>query len=450
MTPSLSKVSLPGPAALRALAKAFFNFGDFDRFVNGLQTALAQSAPFEHTAILLDSAVAEGGKAPFVPGMMSVPLVGGGLQHGLLQAMPRSENRQFGAEDLYLLAGLADFLSAVLDQALRMQDAQRSQELLRFLLNQAPIGLAAYTPEKRLLVANDLGRDWLGEAGPPFLEIESGHESFHLRAAGKLIFGEARRAPDGVWVIALHDLTPGQVRLIEALQRETFRGLVEERPVSFALVESPQVREGVLRQLPALRHVMTGNELVGPYDANRIGIVLSGIGGSAARQRLRQWQGILGDIGTLKVGLAELRRDGTTSETMLAAALRRSGPYGESVRPTVLVHDNDSGVASSISLILGREYRVLKSTELSATREILRREELDVFVTDLDLRGEVSGTDLVHEVRKLQPTIRPLFTSVHDAPHELSPELAAGGAVVLQKPFAPDVLREALRNRLGT
>lgn len=445
----LPKVQLPGPAALRALAKAFANFGDFDRFVAGLQTALEQSAPFEHTAILLDSAVAQGGQS-FQTGVMSVPLVGGGMKHGMLQASPRAENRQFGAEDLHLLAGLADFLSAVLDQAMRTQDARRSQELLRFLLNQAPIGLAAYTPERRLLVANDLGRDWLGEAGPPFLEIESGQENFHLRACGKLIYGEARRAPDGVWVIALHDLTPGQVRLIESLQRETFRGLVEEHPVSFALVESPQVREGVLRQLPALRHVMAGNELVGPYDANRIGIVLSGMGGSAARQRLRQWQGILGDVGTLRVGLSELRRDGTSSETMLEAALRRSGPFGESVRPTVLVHDNDLGVASSISLILGREYRVLKSTELGATREILRREELDVFVTDLDLRGEVSGTDLVHEVRRMQPSIRPLFTSVHDAPHELSPELAAGGAVVLQKPFAPDVLREALRNRLGT
>ncbi len=443
------KIALPGPAALRALAKAFSDFGEFDRFVAGLQTALAQSAAFEHTAILLDRAV-HAGKVPLVAGSLSVPLVGGGLPHGFLQAAPRSENRQFAAEDLHLLAGLADFLSAVLDQAVRRQEAQRSQELLRFLLNQAPIGLAAYTPERRLLVANDLGRDWLGEAGPPFLEIESGHGNFHLRAAGKLIFGEARRAPDGVWVIALHDLTPGQVRLIEALQRETFRGLVEEHPVSFALVESPQVCEGVLRQLPALRQALAGNEVVGPYDANRIGIVMAGMGGSAARHRLRQWQGLLGDVGTLRVGVAELRRDGSTSETMLAAALRRSGPFGETVRPTVLVHDNDSGVASSISLILGREYRVLKSMELGATREILRREEVDVFVTDLDLRGEVSGTDLVQEVRRLQPTIRPLFTSVHDAPHELTPELAAGGAVVLQKPFAPDVLREALRNRLGT
>lgn len=448
MTIPANQVSLAGPIALRALARAFGDFGDFHRFVTGLQSALEESAPFAQTAILLDRAVAD--RPPFATGVLSVPLAGTEAQFGMLQSSPRAGHKQFGAEDLHLLAGLADFLSAVLDQAVKTQDARRSQELLRFLLNQAPIGLAAYTAERRLLVANDLGRDWLGEAGPPFLEIESGHENFHLRAAGKLIYGEARRAPDGVWVIALHDLTPGQMRLIESLQRETFRGLVEERPVCFALVESPQVREGVLKQLPALRHVLTGEDLAGPYDANRIGIVLSGQGGSAARQKLRQWQGLLGDVGTLRVGLSELRRDGTSSETMLDAALRRCGPYGETVRPTVLVHDNDSGVANSISLILGREYRVLKSTELATTREILKREELDVFVTDLDLRGEVTGTALVHEVRQLQPAIRPLFTSVHDAPHELPPELAAGGAEVLQKPFAPDELRNALRNRLGT
>ena len=175
----LPKVQLPGPAALRALARAFANFGDFDRFVTGLQSALEQSAPFEHTAILLDSAVAQGGQ-PFQSGVMSVPLVGAGGKHGMLQASPRSENRQFGAEDLHLLAGLADFLSAVLDQAMRTQDARHSQELLRFLLNQAPIGLAAYTPERRLLVANDLGRDWLGEAESALFEIEAGQENFHL------------------------------------------------------------------------------------------------------------------------------------------------------------------------------------------------------------------------------------------------------------------------------
>ena len=102
-----------------------------------------------------------------------------------------------------------------------------------------------------------------------------------MRAGGKLIYGEARRAPDGVWVVALHDLTPGQVRLMETLQRETFRSLVEKKPVSFVLLESPQVTDGILRHLPVLRQGLGTDEQAGPYDATRVGIVLSGVGSAA-------------------------------------------------------------------------------------------------------------------------------------------------------------------------
>jgi hypothetical protein len=438
-----------GPTALRALARAFSQFGDFDRFVAGLQAALEHSSLFERTTIMLDRDLAQGA-APFAAGVMNLPLSGGALRHGVLQAAAAGEHRQFGAEDLHLLAGLADFLAAVLDQAVRMQDAQRSRELLRFLLNQAPIGLAAYTPERRLLVANDLATQWLGDAGPPFLEIEAGAENFYQRTGGKLIYGEARRAPDGVWIFALHDLTPGQVRLMESLQRETFRGLVEQHPVSFALVESAQVREGVLRQLPELKLALERNEIAGPYDANRIGIVLSGIGGVACRSRLRTWQSVFKDPGTLRVGFAELGRDGEAPDALLGAALRRSAPYRDMVRPAVLVHEGDPGVIDSIAMILGREYRVVKSTQLERTREHLRREEFDVFMVDLDLRGAVSGVNLASEAIALQPGIRPLFTSVNYPPYDFPSQLAADGVVVVQKPFTPESLRETVRNRLGS
>ena len=449
MIEKITQQKLTGPTALRALARAFANFGDFDRFVAGLQSALEHSSLFERTTIMLDRSVAEG-ITPFASGVMNLPLSNGALRHGVLQATPGGENRQFGAEDLHLLAGLADFLAAVLDQAVRMQDAQRSRELLRFLLNQAPIGLAAYTPDRRPLVANDLAGQWLGEAGPPFLEIESGAENFYLRTGGKLIYGEARRAPDGVWIFALHDLTPGQVRLMESLQRETFRGLVEQHPVSFALVESAQVREGVLRQLPELRQALERNELAGPYDANRIGIVLSGIGGAAARSRLRTWQNVFRDPGVLRVGFAELGRDGTAPDALLGAALRSSSPYREMVRPAVLVHEGDAGVLDAIGMILGKEYRVVKSSQLERTREHLRREEFDLFMSDYDLRGTIGGVELAREAVAVQPRIKALFTSVNYPPYEFPPQLAAEGAVVVQKPFTPEILRQTVRNRLGS
>ncbi len=442
-------VNLNGPEALRLLGQAFAHLHDFDRFVAGLQTALDKATYFERAKITLDGALAEGA-ARFTAGALSVPLARGEERVGTLRVSPGGPQHQFGAEDLHLMAGLADFLSSVLTQSLKLQDAQRSRELLRFLLNQAPIGLAAYTPECRLLVANDLATQWLGEAGPPFMEIEAGHGSFHLRAGGKLIFGEARRSPDGVWVVALHDLTPGQVRLMESLQRETFRGLVEQRPVSFAVLESPNMRDGVLRHLPALRHVLADNELVGPYDAHRLGVVLSGRGGAATRLRLRNWSGVFADTASLRVGLAELGRDGTSPEALLEAALRRGGPYSDATRPAVLVHDSDAGVIDAVALLLGRDYRVVKSTEFSRTREQLRREEFDVFVTDLDLRGESTGIALAHEARAMQPGLKLLFTAVRHAPHDLPPDLTAEGAVVLQKPFAPGELKQALKNRLGT
>jgi hypothetical protein len=449
MAAPTSLLTMTGPTALRTLARAFAHFHEFDRFVTGLQTALDQSEDFDRLTIQIDRALTDA-PAQFLPGTLTLPLAGGAGPFGRLQATPGGPYRQFGPEDLHLMAGLADFLAAVLDQAVRMQDAQRSRELLRFLLNQAPIGLAAYTAERRLLVANDLATQWLGEAGPPFMEIETGAENFYLRAGGKLVYGEARRAPDGVWVFALHDMTPGQVRLMESLQRETFRGLVEQHPVSFALVESPQVREGLLRQLPALRLALANNEIAGPYDATRIGIVLSETGGAACRSRLRTWQKVFPDTGALRVGFAELRRDGVAADALLGAALRHSAPYGETVRPSVLVHDGDLGVTDAIGLILGRGYHISKSTGLERTREHLRREDFDVFVVDLDLRGAVSGAALAREARAVQPSIKPLFTSVSQPPYELPPELVAEGAMVLQKPFPPDALRQAVRNRMGT
>lgn len=449
MVRSETTVNLNGPEALRLLGQAFAHLHDFDRFVAGLQSALDKTQYFERAKITLDGALAEGASR-FTAGALSVPLARGEERVGTLRVSPGGPHHQFGAEDLHLMAGLADFLSAVLTQSLKLQDAQRSRELLRFLLNQAPIGLAAYTPDCRLLVANDLATQWLGDAGPPFMEIAAGHTSFHLRAGGKLIFGEARRSPDGVWVVALNDLTPGQVRLMESLQRETFRGLVEQRPVSFAVLESPNVRDGVLRQMPALRHVLTENELVGPYDANRLGIVLSGRGGAATRLRLRNWGTLFPDKTNLKVGLAELGRDGTSPEALLEVALRRGAPFSESTRPAVLVHDSDVGVTDAVSMILGREYRVVKSTEFSRTREQLRREEFDVFLTDLDLRGENTGIALANEARKMQHGLKLLFTSVRHDPHDLPADLTAEGAVVLQKPFAPDELKQAIKNRLAT
>lgn len=446
-----STISLKGPAALRALSQAFVHFGDFDRFVNGLQAALNKSALFERMTIQLDRAVIEA-DVPYAGGTLTMPITGGDQRIGGFKVAPSAERRQFGPEDLHLMAGLADFLSVTLTQAMRAQDAERSRELLRFLLNQAPVGIAAYGADHRLLVANDLATRWLGESGVPFDEFSHGAGGFHVRAGGKLLYGEARRATNdanGTWVVVLQDLSPEQVRLLDQMQRETYRALAEKRRLGFALIESAQLRDGVLRRLPELRAALVLGEVAGPYDGHRLGLIIGGAGGLALRARLRKLRQVFGDIAGLRLGYAELGRDGRTPEQIIQSALERHGSYTDMVRPSVLVHDDNPAVVDTLAMVLGRDFRIVKSSQPERTRELLGKDSFEGFVTELDSRHGPTGSELVRFAREQQPGIQPFFTTVQQAPYDFPSDMASGEAVMLEKPFDVAALTQLVKAKLG-
>ena len=450
-SPTAPVVNLNGPAALRALSQAFTHLGDFDRFVKGLQAALDKSALFEQMTIRLDRSLVEGG-SHYSGGSLTLPIAGGDQRIGALKVAPSAEHRQFGAEDLHLMAGLADFLSVTLTQALRVQDAEKSRELLRFLLNQAPVGIAAYGADHRLLVANDLATRWLGESGVPFEEFGSGAGGFHLRAGGKLLYGEARRASadaNSAWIVVLQDLSPEQVRLLDQMQRETYRALAEKRRLGFALIESGQLRDGVLRRLPELRAALVLGEVAGPYDGHRLGLIIGGAGGLALRARLRKLRQLFGEIPDLRLGYAELGRDGRTPEQLIQSALERHGAYADMVRPAVLVHDDNPAVADTLAMVLGRDFRVVKSSQPERTRELLGKDSFEGFVTELDSRHGPSGTELVRYAREQQPDIQPFFTTVQQAPYDFPPDMVHGEAIMLEKPFDVAALTQLVKDKLS-
>lgn len=445
MSPLSPTVQMDAPAALRALARAFSHLGEFDRFVAGLQTALDRSALFEKTTIAIDRGIA--GAVAFPAGRMSLPLASADERHGLLQAAPPADRRQFGAEDLHLLAGLADFLSAALGASVRLQGAEKSRELLRFLLNQSPVGIAAYGADHRLIVANDLAIRWIGQTTLPFAEMEKGEAGFHLRAGGKLIYGEARRSGDaaGDWLVVLHDLTAEQVRLLELVKRDTYRALAEGGRMGIALVESAQLHDGVLRRLPELRSVLLVGEAAGPYDAHRIGLVLNDVGGLALRARLRRLRGAFGEAAGLRLGYAEVGPDGRTPENLLRAALQRYGAYDDLLRPAVLVHDENPGVADTLAMVLSKDFRVVKSSASDRTRELLRTEPFEGLVAELDSRTGLGGLELAKLARELQPGIRPFLTTINPG----APGLPTGEAVVIGKPFQVAELTRTVKAQLA-
>jgi hypothetical protein len=438
-------VPIEGSAALRALARAFSHLGDFERFTGGLQVALERSGLFERTLLILDRDLADGA-AHFSPGALTLPLSAAGESFGTLQIAPGGEHRQFGAADLHLMAGLADFLGAALGQSLQMRDAERNRELLRFLLDQAPVGIAAYGPDRRAIVANALATRWIGAAALPFSEWEQGAGGFHLRAADRLVYGEARRSPAAgdIWFVVLHDLTAEHVRLIEVLKRETYRALAEGGDASFALLEGGAASGGVMRRLPEIRAALGAEEAAGPCDAQRIGLVLRGARGLALRARLRRLGAGLGGADGLSLGYAELGRDGRTPEALLDAAQRSRDAYAAQLRPALLVQDENPAVTETLAMVLGRDCRVVTSASADRTRELLATGRFEGLLAELEPRHGPGGAELGRIARELQPGIR-LFLTTLQAP----PPADAGNAVLFEKPFDVATLRQAVQAELA-
>jgi hypothetical protein len=330
-------------------------------------------------------------------------------------------------------------------------DASKHHELLRFLLNQAPVGIAAFGANKRMIVANDLASRWLAGLDVPFEETPRNSGGFHLRASGKLIYGEVRQMAGDAsksWIVVLQDLTGEQARLLELVKRETYRALVENERMGFAFIEGPQLGDGVLRRLPELRAALLPGEIAGPYDARRVGLVLPGLSGISLRARLRKLRTVFTNSTGLRLGYSELGRDGRTPEALLEVALLCPGTYDEILRPVLLVHDDSAAVADTFAMVLGREFHVVKSTSPVRTRELLATDTFEGFVTELELRNGVSGTDLVNYAREKQPGIRPFFTTVQRAPYGLPSGVTESDALILEKPFDIGVLTRTVRMRL--
>ncbi len=436
---------LHASGALRALARAFGRFEDFDAFVAALEGALSRGGLGR---IRLDLGEGDAGAERFVPHHLTLPLSAGAASAGVLRVGGADERRSFGAEDLHLLAGLADLVGAVLLQARRTRDAARARDLLSLMLDQAPVGIAAYAEDFSPVVANRLAVRWLGGETRAFDRSAAESGAFQFRVDGTLVHGEARKISakaGALWILVLHDLGPEQGRFMDAMQRDLYRALARKEPFALALIEAPASGPGgALRCLGALRGGLGAGERAGPYDATRAALVV-GAGGAALRARLRRLRPLLGEGVGVRVGYAELGRDGEAPEDLLEAALGRSEEFDLSMRPTLLVHGESAAVADSFALALGREFRVLRSDTVAEARDRLRGGGIDAFVTELDPWGEKS-TEASPAVlaRSIQPGIPVIYTTVEPGVRRvLEPE-----TIVIEKPFEVGVVAQACRQVL--
>jgi len=454
--------TLPGPAALRALAMAFAHLQDFTGFVGGLQAALDKAEWFGRIALEVeDKSGAD--ERRFRLGEMVLPVQGAAGSHGVLRATGRNGPRSFGPEDLHLLSGLADFLAVVLDRAQEWREVERFRQLLGFLLNQAPVGILAFDGQHRVAAGNDLARRWLSGGGDLWAALQAAlpaevrdngqvpRACFHLRIEGRLVFGELRNPPGGaeagVCVVVMTDLTADQARLLDALHRETYRCQLRRLRLGFALLESPRIAGGLLQVLPELRAGLPAAVAAGPYDANRVGLVFPGCGRTTIMAHLRRLKPLLADA-PVRGSLAELGREGSEPERLLQTALVGLRPFDELLRPALLLHDDSSAVNDTLAYVLGGEFELVKSTNVEQTRQLLRTRSFDALITEVELRG-ASGVELAHLAGDLQPGIRTFFTAFSELAAEAVRAQETGDPVVFQKPFDARMLGRTVREKLG-
>ncbi len=456
---STSRVVLPGPAALRELARAFEHIADFRRFAEMLEGVLGKAGFFEETQIqLFDEAPPTG---VFAAGQLTLPLPGREDMHGVLRVVGGTPERPFGPEDLHLLSALGAVIAAAMDHALRHGDIHRNLEIMSFVLNLAPVGLLAVDGQGKVILANDLALRWLGaetidmvaaRLAPEVLGVDwHAQPKFHLRTGGKLIYGEARTAgappAEGgqTRALVLTDLTAEQVRLMDGLQRELYRCRWLGRKLAFVLVESTQAGGALLQCLPELRALLGPGELVGPYDASRIGLVLPESDRAQVLARLRSWVEKMPAAGLRASVVVSTEASG---ERVLGQALDGMQPVERLLRRVLLLHDDYAAVNDMLAMVLGRDYDIVKSSRLDESMALLRTRSFDALVTEVELRAGGSGVELALLAKQLQPSIRPFFTTVAHSERLVTNEPSLADHVVIRKPFDVRQLEATVRTAL--
>jgi signal transduction histidine kinase len=115
-------------------------------------------------------------------------------------------------------------------------------------------------------------------------------------------------------------------------------------------------------------------------------------------------------------------------------------------RHTVLVIDDEAQIVKSIINALRLDYRVLGTTSAAEAIEILRREQVNVVMSDQRM-PEMTGVELLQRIGREQPdAIRLLFTGYADISAVIDAINKGSVYRYITKPWDPDELQTVIRD----
>lgn len=111
----------------------------------------------------------------------------------------------------------------------------------------------------------------------------------------------------------------------------------------------------------------------------------------------------------------------------------------------VLVVDDDANVGRAILRVLRPLLVTFAQSPSGALARILAGAKFEAIVCDVNMPG-MSGTDFMEEVSRVAPRLADRFVFITGGAVEGALEAVVGrtGSAVVQKPFEPEALREAI------
>lgn len=118
---------------------------------------------------------------------------------------------------------------------------------------------------------------------------------------------------------------------------------------------------------------------------------------------------------------------------------------------TILLVDDDADVRELVSSLLQREgYLVLEASGGAEALRFCAQTEvpLHLLLTDVQMPG-MTGPELVSRALALRPHLLVLYMSAQLGEAFQIPPGSQGGRAFISKPFAPEALRQQVRDLLG-
>jgi hypothetical protein len=356
------------------------------------------------------------------------------------------------------MGALSDFISVLLVKSKTHQKSQDATKILKFLINQLPLGVVCFTIDSELIIENELASTTLGVSGLEQLKSEVGslstekneRQCLHFEVDQRFLYSEGRilKIDDdtSVATFVLYDLSPSRDQLLLSLEHTILMAENQSENLVVALMrdtsQAGRMHNYLKEHCPNLGLKSDDLKTVDAYSCvcifenSSLAQIRAKLGKNLAQVKSDH----------LKLSLVESRlrpEHREFAEQILASAEASIDTLANTLKPVIAVVDTHAQVFDSLELFVGEQYRLLVVSDCDRAFEYLKNEQCELSIVDLDSLSinEVATIDPKQMARTLWTSYRQTFVvrELYQMPKN---------ARIIQKPFDHKIVDSLVKNMI--